>query len=232
MTMLLINGTHILDDTGGYIQSLKSQIRHPIGINEISLLTYMFSHKGKVLSKHELMEEVWHKRGIVVESSSLLHSISSCRRGLEDRSGEIIRTERGVGYEFIGTVKKISCISEVATVKHDSPEPEQKKSPQSSQQGKFSAPKLGSSFCYKTAFVFAAAIVIGFLGAMLVEKLLTSSQYVTKSYSQCWYEPTNNGERIYYQNPTVYKFDELSLMLDEQGRSVSFSNQSGAVNCE
>jgi|GEM_PF-964667 len=230
--MLLINGTHILDDTGGYIQSLKSQIRHPIGINEISLLTYMFSHKGKVLSKHELMEEVWHKRGIVVESSSLLHSISSCRRGLEDRSGEIIRTERGVGYEFIGTVKKISCLSEVTSSKHESSTPKEEDTPQPSKQGELSAPKLGSLFCYKAGFAFVAAIVIGFLGTTLTKKLLISSQYVTKNYSQCWYEPTNKGERIYYQNPTVYQFDELSLMLDEQGRSVSFSNQSGVVNCE
>ena len=230
--MLLINGTHILDDTGGYIQSLKSQIRHPIGINEISLLTYMFSHKGKVLSKHELMEEVWHKRGIVVESSSLLHSISSCRRGLEDRSGEIIRTERGVGYEFIGTVKKITCLSEVKVSQNEPLASEQKKTPQADKQRKLSPPKVGSSISYKAASVFAAAIVIGFFGTMLAKELLISSQYVAKTYNQCWYEPTNNGERIYYQNPTVYQFDELSLMLDEQGRSVSFSNQSGVVNCE
>ncbi|MDC5840398.1 winged helix-turn-helix domain-containing protein [Vibrio europaeus] len=230
--MLLINGTHILDDTGGYIQSLKSQIRHPIGINEISLLTYMFSHKGKVLSKHELMEEVWHKRGIVVESSSLLHSISSCRRGLEDRSGEIIRTERGVGYEFIGTVKKITCLSEVKVSQNEPLATEQKKTPQTDKQRKLSPPKVGSSISYKAASVFAAAIVTGFFGTMLAKELLISSQYVAKTYNQCWYEPTNNGERIYYQNPTVYQFDELSLMLDEQGRSVSFSNQSGVVNCE
>lgn len=230
--MLLINGTHILDDTGGYIQSLESQIRHPIGINEISLLTYMFTHKGKVLSKHELMEEVWHKRGIVVESSSLLHSISSCRRGLEDRSGEIIRTERGVGYEFIGEVKKIACLSEVAPSKHESSTPEQKNASQNDKLGRLSTPNVGPSFCYKAALVFVAAIVIGFVGTTLAKELLISSQYTAKNYSQCWYEPTNNGERIYYQNPMVYQFDELSLMLDEQGRSVSFSNQSGVVNCE
>ncbi|WP_117232830.1 winged helix-turn-helix domain-containing protein [Vibrio maerlii] len=113
--MLLINGTYVVDNQSGFIQSLSSNIRHSVGMNEILLLNYMMKHRGKVLSKQELMDEVWHKRGMMVENGSLLHSISSCRRGLEDRSGEIISTVRGVGYEFTGDVRHINSLAEVRT---------------------------------------------------------------------------------------------------------------------
>lgn len=227
--MLLINQTHVLDPSGGYIQSLESQIRHPVGINEISLLTHMFANAGQVLSKEELMHEVWHKRGIVVESSSLLHSISSCRRGLEDRTAEVIRTERGIGYVFTGEVKEITSLNEAngekALVQSERTEPV------NSSMNRLSG-LYRPWLMLKYASVFVAALTIGFASTALAKKLMEVSQFDTQTYQQCWYQPTDGGEKIYYQNATLYQFEELSLMLDEQGRSVSFSNQSGAVNCE
>lgn len=230
--MLLINGTHVVDRTAGYIQSLTSHVRHPIGINEISLLNYMFSHQGKILSKQELMEEIWHKRGIVVESSSLLHSISSCRRGLEDRTGEVIRTERGVGYEFTGAVEQIDALPKPVLVEEEAASVECDKGTLMSEPSRWVNLRFDSMLGIKLALVCTLAMVVGFIATQWTEKLFTANKYDKASFSQCWYQPNGDGNKLYYHNPTLYKFEQLTLLIDERGRSVSFSNQSGVMTCE
>ncbi|TFH89952.1 winged helix-turn-helix domain-containing protein [Vibrio ouci] len=229
--MLLINDTHVLDETGGFIHSLKSNIRHPVGVNELSLLSYMFTNQGQVLSKHELMNEVWHKRGIVVESSSLLHSISTCRRGLEDKAGEVIRTERGVGYEFTGSVRKITSISEVIGPKEPIVEtPSVRELEHKAEvRTKWNA---GHVQVMKLFSILVLAILVGFVGAKYFYNSPLFIGYKVTSYKQCSYMPNQQGEKVYYQNPTLYLFEKLSLLVDSDGRSVSFNTGSEAVNCE
>jgi len=229
--MLLINDTHVLDETDGFIHSLKSNIRHPVGVNELSLLSYMFTNQGQVLSKHELMHEVWHKRGIVVESSSLLHSISTCRRGLEDKAGEVIRTERGVGYEFTGSVKKIASISEVTEplepIIETSPVRESENNVES--KAKLSA---GHIQVIKLFSILILATLAGFVGTKSFYKSALFIGYKATSYKQCSYMPNQQGEKVFYQNPTLYQFEKLSLLVDSDGRSLSFNRGSEVVNCE
>lgn len=229
--MFLINEAHVLDENSSYIHSLKSHIRHPIGVNELSLLNYMFANQGQVLSKHELMHEVWHKRGIVVESSSLLHSISTCRRGLEDKAGEVIRTERGIGYEFTGSVKKITSISEVT----EPLEPVIETPPIKELETKVEVTaqlNAGHVRVIKALGILILAIFVGYVGASHFYKSPLIIGYKVTSYKQCSYMPQQQGEKVFYQNPTLYQFEKLSLLVDSTGRSVSFDTGSGVVNCE
>lgn len=228
--MLLINRTHVLDESSGFIQSLESQVRHPIGINEISLLNYMFSNKGKVLSKQELMNEVWHKRGIVVESSSLLHSISSCRRGLEDRTGTVIRTERGIGYEFTGSVKAIDSLSEV--LREAAPAQPIESPKLASVESQVKASSISRLQMLKLGAVFITALAGSYLFVKQSHGHIGVSGAKTAEYQKCAYQPTTQGEKLYFNNARIYQFEELSLMVDEQGRSISFSNNSGVLTCE
>ncbi|MFM2590143.1 transcriptional regulator [Vibrio sp. TBV020] len=229
--MLLINDTHVLDEASGFIHSLKSQIRHPIGINEISLLSYMFTNSGKVLSKQELMDEVWLKRGIIVESSSLLHSISSCRRGLEDKAAEVIRTERGVGYEFTGSVKRIECMSEVIA----EPTVDKVEEPIQLLEADLEAKvePVNRSIPYiKVLGICIAAMFVSFVVTKQLRGSALISGYQKTTYDQCTYTPNSTGESVFYQSPALYQFEKLTLLVDKDGRSVSFSNDSEVVDCE
>ncbi|KOO16611.1 transcriptional regulator [Vibrio xuii] len=229
--MLLINDTHVLDETGGFIHSLKSNIRHPVGVNELSLLSYMFTNQGQVLSKHELMHEVWHKRGIVVESSSLLHSISTCRRGLEDKAGEVIRTERGVGYEFTGSVKKIASISEVTVPLEPIIETPPVRELENNVESKATLSARHIQVI-KLFIILILAIIVGFGAAKYFYNSELFIGYKVTRYKQCSYMPNQQGEKVFYQKPTLYKFEKLSLLVDSDGRSVSFNTGSEVVNCE
>ncbi|MCG9597619.1 winged helix-turn-helix domain-containing protein [Vibrio sp. Isolate25] len=230
--MLIINESHILDIEQGYIHSQGSNVRHPIGINEIALLTYMIDHVGETLTKHELMHEVWLKRGIVVESSSLLHCISNCRRALEDRAGEIIRTVRGTGYEFVGRVEKYQPES--------NPEPAEAAAPEVVEVPASLAPAketLGSRIAqYRTQLMAVGLFAFGAVSSYLIvehsHSPLAYTSFEQQEFASCWFTPENNGAKVSYQNATLYDFGELTLLVDSKGRSLSFSAESGVVSCE
>jgi DNA-binding winged helix-turn-helix (wHTH) protein/Flp pilus assembly protein TadD len=69
------------------------------------VLLYFARNPGKVLSKEELLENVWPDAH--VDEASLRQSISVLRRALEDRPGEsgYILTVPGRGYQFTSTVE-------------------------------------------------------------------------------------------------------------------------------
>ncbi|WFB46462.1 winged helix-turn-helix domain-containing protein [Vibrio coralliilyticus] len=229
--MLLINESHILDVEQGYIHSQGSNVRHPIGINEIALLNYMIERTGETLTKHELMHEVWLKRGIVVESSSLLHCISNCRRALEDRAGEIIRTVRGTGYEFVGRVDAYQPANEVEQV--ETVIPEVVEIPALQEPKETLRSRLAK---YRSQLIATGLFVIGAVASYSIiensSSPLAYASFEQQEFASCWFTPENNGAKVHYQNSTLYDFGELTLLVDGQGRSLSFSSNSGVISCE
>ncbi|NRF26124.1 winged helix-turn-helix domain-containing protein [Vibrio coralliilyticus] len=229
--MLLINESHILDVEQGYIHSQGSNVRHPIGINEIALLNYMIERTGETLTKHELMHEVWLKRGIVVESSSLLHCISNCRRALEDRAGEIIRTVRGTGYEFVGRVDAYQPVNEVEQVEAVIPEVVEIPATQEPKETLRSRlAKYRSQLIATGLFVFGAVTSYSIIENS--SSPLAYASFEQQEFASCWFTPENNGAKVHYQNSTLYDFGKLTLLVDGKGRSLSFSSDSGVVSCE
>ena len=68
------------------------------------LLWYLLQHRGRPVSKSELMDAVWP--GMVVEENNLNQAVSALRQALGDdaKTPAYIATLKGRGYQFVGDV--------------------------------------------------------------------------------------------------------------------------------
>jgi two-component system alkaline phosphatase synthesis response regulator PhoP len=68
---------------------------------ELELLRYLIGHRGKVVSRDELLEEVWEYQSGVSSRTIDVH-VAWLRQKLEEnpQSPRYIHTVRGVGYRF------------------------------------------------------------------------------------------------------------------------------------
>ncbi|WP_341663909.1 winged helix-turn-helix domain-containing protein [Vibrio sp.] len=224
--MLIINGDSIFDPEHGYIQNLNSNVRYPIGINEIALLNFMVERAGETLTKDELMCQVWQRRGIVVEMSSLMHCISSCRRAFEDRSGEVIKTVRGEGYKFVGTVESYQPGFEPTEI--EVPD----ELIQLNEINHAHKPNIPKRTLLMAVGLFFCSTLTSYF---IVEKMrspLSDISFEQKHFSACWFAPGTNGTKVRYQDVSLYDFGELTLLVDKSGRSLSFRPKSGVLSCE
>lgn len=64
----------------------------------LALLAHLASRAGQVVSKQELMDELWP--GLVVTDDSLTQAISELRSALDDRAQQLIHTVARRGYRF------------------------------------------------------------------------------------------------------------------------------------
>lgn len=67
-----------------------------VGARAFDVLSYLFEHTDRVVSKEELLNHVWS--GTMVEESNLTVQIASLRKAL---GKDVIKTVPGVGYRFI-----------------------------------------------------------------------------------------------------------------------------------
>ena len=69
---------------------------------EYRLLLFFLNHKGQVLSRNQLLEEIWDAAGEFVNDNTLTVYIKRLREKIETdpQSPEIIRTVRGLGYKL------------------------------------------------------------------------------------------------------------------------------------
>ena len=65
---------------------------------EIELVCYLLTHRGQILSREHLLNNVWHSNGIVLERTVDVH-ITHLRRKL-GQYGKYIKTKSGYGYLF------------------------------------------------------------------------------------------------------------------------------------
>src|SRR5215204_2206604 len=71
------------------------------------VLQYLIENAGKVVSKDEILGNVWN--GNFVEESNLPVHISKLRRSLcESRDCRFIETVQGTGYRFVAPLKRVS----------------------------------------------------------------------------------------------------------------------------
>jgi two-component system OmpR family response regulator len=64
---------------------------------EFRLLRYLMLNRGRVLSKHQILEHVWDY-GFAGDPTAVETYISYLRRKLNDRAARLVRTVRGFGY--------------------------------------------------------------------------------------------------------------------------------------
>ena len=67
---------------------------------EIELVCYLLTHRGQILSREHLLNNVWDSNGIVLERTVDVH-ITHLRRKL-GQYGKYIKTKSGYGYLFEG----------------------------------------------------------------------------------------------------------------------------------
>jgi len=87
--------------------------RVALGQKAYQVLTCLVEHAGEVVSKADLMKEVWTDS--FVEEGTLTQHISALRKALGDKADYIV-TVPGVGYSFSGTVQYVLPEAAVAGV--------------------------------------------------------------------------------------------------------------------
>jgi two-component system alkaline phosphatase synthesis response regulator PhoP len=81
---------------------LKAGVPVPLAGKELELLRFLVDHRGKVVTREELLEGVWEYQPGVSSRTIDVH-VAWLRHKLEDnpRDPRHIRTVRGVGYRFV-----------------------------------------------------------------------------------------------------------------------------------
>jgi DNA-binding winged helix-turn-helix (wHTH) protein/tetratricopeptide (TPR) repeat protein len=92
----------------------------PLNSRAFDVLLYLVQNPGKVLTREELIKNVWAES--FVDENSLAQSISALRRALEEKPGDnsFIVTLPGRGYQFVAPVQVVggeggSTLPELAT---------------------------------------------------------------------------------------------------------------------
>jgi DNA-binding response OmpR family regulator len=85
-------------DTDGY-QLRKKDKRIPVTLSEFGILRRLVLHKGKVLSRNQLLDDIQNEEAYIIDRNIDVH-IASLRKKLGPNFNGI-ETVRGVGYRFI-----------------------------------------------------------------------------------------------------------------------------------
>ncbi|QDO83183.1 winged helix-turn-helix domain-containing protein [Shewanella psychropiezotolerans] len=77
-----------------------------LGLNESRLLAVLICNNGEVVSREQILEEVWNQRGLVVDETSVNQTVSLLRKFLGDNVKEqkIIKTVTKMGYRLTAGV--------------------------------------------------------------------------------------------------------------------------------
>jgi DNA-binding response OmpR family regulator len=91
-------------DCGGFMVNLsRSTIEYQSGEleltkNELKIITLLYENKGAIVSRDELMTQLWNSE-MFVDDNTLTVNINRLRSKLEDAGlGQVIQTKRGRGY--------------------------------------------------------------------------------------------------------------------------------------
>lgn len=78
-----------------------------LGLNESRLLAVLISSNGEVVSREQILEEVWNQRGLVVDETSVNQTVSLLRKFLGDnvKDQKIIKTVTKMGYKLTAGIK-------------------------------------------------------------------------------------------------------------------------------
>ncbi len=78
------------------LEVTKNGVPIPLSAKEAKILLLLFKNRGKVLSREEILEQVWGYNGYLGDTHTVDVAIGRLRAKLGD--GEIIHSRRGAGY--------------------------------------------------------------------------------------------------------------------------------------
>ncbi len=83
----------------------KYQEPFPLGADttEYRLLKYFMTNAGQILSKEQILAELWDNHGSFVDENALQVNISRLRSKIEDepKKPKILKTVHGMGYVWV-----------------------------------------------------------------------------------------------------------------------------------
>ncbi|GLY96181.1 alpha/beta fold hydrolase [Actinoplanes sp. NBRC 103695] len=87
------------------VELRRAGVRVPVEPQVFEVLAYLVAHRDRVVSKEELMDQVWGGR--FVSESAVTSRIKQGRQAIGDngQAQRLIRTVHGKGYRFVGTVR-------------------------------------------------------------------------------------------------------------------------------
>src|SRR5262245_12021616 len=94
-------------DTVKYVLTRDGEVV-PLNLKAFEILLALIQHRGQVLEKNELMQQVWPDT--VVEENNLARNISSLRKALDEQphGRQYILTVPGRGYRFVASVREVN----------------------------------------------------------------------------------------------------------------------------
>ena len=96
-------GESTLDVTLGNLCRDGTEV--PLRPKSFALLQYLVTHAGRLVTKEELLSEIWPD--VVVTEDSLTRCVSEARAALGDADQTMIKTVSRRGYAYVGSVKKL-----------------------------------------------------------------------------------------------------------------------------
>ncbi len=89
-----------IDTSRGYVTKNGSEVL--LSALEYRLLLYFFTNRGMVLSRNQLLQEIWDVAGEFVNDNTLTVYIKRLRDKIEDdpQDPRIVKTVRGFGYKL------------------------------------------------------------------------------------------------------------------------------------
>ncbi|WP_051303120.1 winged helix-turn-helix domain-containing protein [Psychromonas aquimarina] len=222
-----INDLIVVDFKKESISYLNSGHKIQVPANEILLLRYFCSHSNQTLTKEDIIDFVWTSRGIVVDDGSLLQCISNCRKLLNNKETQLIKTERRVGYLFTGSVTPLDKHHSESYMTADSVT-----EPVSSSDSKNKTRSRYSSIAvYFLLFAVSAAVGIG--SAMLFSSASPeSTDNSPKKQSKCFIASQDSEPALTIININKYDFANVQLLVPDTGKTVSISSGYQGVKCE
>lgn len=97
----------VLTFGGIELNLLKGTVRYEkkeveLSKNEMHILSYFFIHKDEIVSREDLMNDLWDNESFV-DDNTLSVNIRRIRQKLEDIGAQdLIQTKRGIGYQLKG----------------------------------------------------------------------------------------------------------------------------------
>jgi len=115
--MYLIDNSVIFDPVSGKLSKFDEEIY--LGQNAKECLMLLITHKGMIISKEQLIAEVWNAKGIIVSDNALRQTMYTIRKSLKylSKEHELIITIPRKGYriELVRTLTE----SEVQKISRD-----------------------------------------------------------------------------------------------------------------
>lgn len=91
----VVDGRSLVLSVGGDVVKLEKK--------PLEVLLYLLEHAGEVVTKQELLDEVW--AGRVLSESVLTKTMARLRQALGDEAQTVIRTVHGFGYRLVAPVQ-------------------------------------------------------------------------------------------------------------------------------